>query len=143
MGAFAAASQRDRAGVADLVAGADAAGADDAHLGVELEEWVRLVRLGLLDLVVGAVVAVPGLVAGHLEHLAGGLELAAIVLGAGEAAMGDGVVAEAGIAGLALDDAVAGEAAVGVVGHDQREDRTARVEDIFCVGADGHAVAAL
>ena len=140
-GAEAAAGQRNRAGVADLVAGADAAGADDAHLRVELEEGVGLVGRRLRQVVVGALVAVPGLVAGHLQHLARRLQLAAVVLRAGQAAVGHAVVAEAGVAGLALDDAVAGQAAVGVVRKDQREHGLARGVQLRRLRADDHLVA--
>src|SRR3990172_9757022 len=54
--------------------------------------------------------------------------------------MGDHAIAQAGVAGLALDDAVAGEAAVGVVGEDEGEDGLAGGGGLRAVGADGHAV---
>jgi len=114
--------------------------ADDAHLRVELQEGVRLVGLRLLLLVEGARLALPGLVAGHLHHLARRLELAAVVLGAGDAAVGDDAIAQAGVAGLALDDAVAGEAAVRVVGEDQREDGLPGGGGLRAVRSDDHAV---
>ncbi len=139
-GGEAASGQRDRARVAQLVAGAHAAGADDAHLWVELEERVGPIGFRLLKLVVGALLALPRLVSGHLQHLARRLELAAVVLRAGDAAVRDDAVAEAGVARLALDDAVAGEAAVRVVGEDQREHGLSRVLDLSGVRADDHAV---
>src|SRR3989304_5474480 len=121
-------------------AGAAAAGADDAHLRVELQERVPLVGLRLLQLVEGALLALPRLVAGHLHHLARRLELAAVVLGAGDAAVGDDAIAQAGVAGLALEDAVAGEAAVRVVGEDQREAGLPGGGGLRAVRSDDHAV---
>ena len=114
-------------GTFDFGADADAAGADDAHLRVELEVGVGAVRLRRGRLVVGAGLADPRLlVLAHVDELGGGLELAAVVLGAAQAAVRDDVVAQADLAGLAVDAAVAGEAAVGVVRHDQRHHALAR-----------------
>ncbi len=50
------------------------------------------------------------------------------------------VVAQADVAGLAVHAAVAGEAAVGVVGVDDREHRLAGIEHRAGVGADDHAL---
>ena len=138
--AEAASGQRDGSRVPDLVAGADAARADDAHLRVELQEGVGLVGRRLRQVVVGALVAVPGLVAGHLQHLAGRLQLAAVVLGAGQAAVRHEVVPKAGIPRLALDHAVAGQAAVRVVRQDQREHGLARRVRLRRVDPHDHAV---
>ncbi len=107
-GRFAATGECDCACVADLVAGPDALRADNAHLGVELKEGVGPVGLRLLALVVGALFAQPGLVVRHLQHLVRRLELAAVVLGAGEAAVRYRVVAQADVARLAVDAPVAG-----------------------------------
>ncbi|MEE8346627.1 MAG: hypothetical protein V3S20_04685 [Dehalococcoidia bacterium] len=54
--------------------------------------------------------------------------------------MGDNVVAEAGVAGLALHLAVAGQAAVGVVGEDEGEDGLARLFGLTGIRAYDHAV---
>ena len=54
--------------------------------------------------------------------------------------MGDLVIAEADLAGAAVLDAVAGEAAVGVIGEDDGEDFLAHLGHLGGVGADDHAV---
>ena len=141
LGGRALAGEADRAGVAEVGAGADAARADDAHLRVELEERVGAVDLGRRRLVVRARLADPGLVElAHVDQLGRGLQLAAVVLAAGQAAMGDDVVAEADLARLAVDAAVAGEAAVRVVRHDQRHHLLAGALDLGLLGVHDHAV---
>ena len=87
-----------------------------------------------------ALFADPRLVAGHADHLAGGLEFAAVVLRAGEAAVGDDIVAQADVAGVAVLAAVAGEAAVAVVREDDRNDRLAGFLHLVGLGVDDHAV---
>ena len=125
-----------------VVASPHATGADDAHLRVELKEGVRAVGLWLLLAVVGAGLVDVGLDVGAADigGVARGLQLAAIVLGAGHAAVGDLVVAQADFAGAAVLDAVTGEAAVGVVGQNDGQDFLAHLGDLRCVGADDHAV---
>ena len=120
----------DGGGVAEVVAGAHAAGADDAHLRIEFEEGVGAVGLGLVEAVEGAGLVDVGLDVGAADvcGVAGGLQFAAVVLGAGHAAVGDLVVAEADLAGAAVLNAVAGEAAVGVVGEDDGEDFLAHLD---------------
>ena len=77
-----AAGQRDGTRVAQIITGADAAGADDAHLRIELQKGVSAVRLRLLRLVVGAILRFPRLnvVFAHIQQIVGGLEFATIVL---------------------------------------------------------------
>ena len=134
--------ERDGAGVADLITGADAARADDAHLRVELEPRVGAVRVRLLRLVVRAILERPRLdvLEAHVEQLVRRLQLAAIVLRAGEAAVGDDVVAQADVARHAFHAAVAGEAAVAVVGVDDRQHLLPRFLDRLCFGVDDHAI---
>ncbi len=76
----------------------------------------------------------------HVEQFVRRLQLAAVVLRAGEAAVRDDVVAQADVAGHALHAAVAGEAAVGVVGVDDRQHLLARFLDRLRLGVDDHAV---
>ena len=96
---------------------------------------------GCSDSVVGALLADPGLVVGHLEHLVRRLQLAAVVLRAGEAAVRDRRRRAGRCRRAAVDAAVAGEAAVRVVGVDEREHGLARVlERRGGLGADDHAV---
>ena len=135
------AREADRAGVAQVGAGAHAARADDAHLRVELEERVGAVGLRRRRLVVRALLADPRLLElTHVDQLGRGLELAAVVLAARQAAVRHHVVAQADLARLAVDAAVAGEAAVGVVRHDQRHHLLARALDLGLLGIDDHAV---
>ena len=139
-GAIPAAGECDGARMTKLVAGANAAGANDAHLRVELEERVRLVGRRLGCGVVGPRVAVPRFITGHLKHLARRLQFATVVLRASEAAMRDNIVTEAGVARLALHHAMAGQAAVGVVRKDQREHCLSRRLKAGRLGADDHPV---
>ena len=54
--------------------------------------------------------------------------------------MRDDVVAQAEVAGPAVLDAVTGEAAVAVVGEDERHHLLPHLDHGFSLGADGHAV---
>jgi len=117
----ATAGQRDRSCVADLVAG--------AHAAVQMMHICGSnSRKGLARSAGGVASGSRALLATHARSRPcppsrRWSELAAIVAGTGEAAMGDNVVAQAGVARLALHHPVAGEAAVGVVG--QMIERTA------------------
>ena len=78
--------------------------------------------------------------AADLGHVGGRLEFATVVLGASDAAMGDGVVAQTDLAGLAVLGAMTGEAAIGVIGEDDRHDLLAHGENGWGVGTYGHTV---
>jgi hypothetical protein len=54
--------------------------------------------------------------------------------------VGDDIIAEANIAGVAVFAAVAGQATVAVVGQDDRKDGFAALDHFFSFGADHHIV---
>src|SRR5207302_11215664 len=86
--AKATSGQGDRTRVPQLVTSPDATRADNAHLWVEFQEGIALVggRM-LLHGVERPRLTFPRLVQGHADDFAGRLQLTAIVLGAGQAAM--------------------------------------------------------
>ena len=144
-GREAAPGQRDRGRVAQVVAGPLAARAEDAHLRVELEIGVAAVGRGLLVLVVGARLVEVRLDVGapHVGHVRRRLQFAAVVLRAGHAAVRDDVVAQADVSRAAVLHAVAGQAAVAVVGQDEGHHLLAHLQRGRAVGAHDHPLAHL
>ena len=138
----AAPRKRDRGGVPQVVAGPHAARADDAHLRVELEERVGAIRLGLPVPVVGARLVDVRLHIRppHIRRVASRLQLAAVVLRAGHAAVRHLVVAQANLPRAAVLDAVASQAAVGVVGQNHRQHLLAHLRHRRRVRAHHHPV---
>ena len=113
--------ERYRAVAPDLVAGPHAPAANDAEVVVPVIEWVGHLQWNLAVLVVQRGFQVHPQVADRI------LELTSLVLGTGDATVVYGHMAQADIAGSADVDAVAGQAAVGVLGDEHLHHRVSQL----------------
>ena len=117
---------------ADLLAYADAASADDTEIVVPVVEGVSRLHGKV------AVFVFKGRFHFHAQVTNGVLQLASFVLGAGDAAVVHGNVAQADVLGSAQVHAVASQASVRMVGYQQFHHVSAKLVDLAAFVSDLH-----
>ena len=131
--AVGALQQRQRAVPPNFVAHPHAARADYAQVHIHIPVGIACRKRD-----VAVVVAQRGFHI-HFKKAHGVFEFAALVLGAGYASVVDGHMAQADVGWAAELDAVAGEAAVRMLGYEQIHNAAPQLNDVIGVGGNAHS----